>query len=128
MSLQHAAVRAAVAVSDLDAAVAFYEGLLGLEPEEDVLDGVRTYRCAGGSVLQVHHSADARATGGTVASWSVPDLDEVVTALAAKGVPFSTFEGLEADALGIHRFGAHAVAWCADPDGNVLALDNGQAC
>lgn len=127
-SLSDAPVRATIAVSDLAAARAFYEGRLGLMPREGGPMFVAMYPCAGGSVLQVYASEHGRGGDGTVASWSVEDHDALVDELRARGVEFERVEGLEGevDERGVHAFGAHRVCWCRDPEGNVLAIDNGR--
>jgi len=127
MTLRDAPVRATVAVTDIGAAAAFYEGTLGLAPEPgEGMDQVRIYACGAGTFLQVYVSEHAGTAAATVASWTATDdFDTVIDELAATGVGFERYDGLEADERGVHRFGAHRVAWFRDPDGNTLALDNG---
>lgn len=128
MSLADAQVRATIAVSDMERAVAFYEGVLGLVQLGATMPGqVRLYPCGRGSVLQVYASEHAGTGTATAASWSAQDFDDVVDALLAAGVVFETYEGMPADERGIHAFGTHRIAWFRDPDGNVLSLDNGAA-
>jgi catechol 2,3-dioxygenase-like lactoylglutathione lyase family enzyme len=127
MSLSDGQVRATVAVSDISRAREFYEGTLGLVPEGGGDDPVAIYACAGGTFLQVYESPEhAGKATATVASWSVEPFEPVIDELTAKGVTFARYDELASDEKGIHTFGAHRVAWCADPDGNVLAIDNGQ--
>jgi predicted enzyme related to lactoylglutathione lyase len=127
MNLSDAVVRATIAVSDLAAAARFYEGVLGLTAREGGPEFVRMYACGEGSVLQVYASPEHAGTGtGTAASWSVPDFDATIDALAAAGVAFTRSAALPSDERGVHAFGEHRVAWCSDPDGNVLAVDNGR--
>ena len=127
MSLSDAPVRATVAVSDMERAAAFYEGVLGLEPPPAGSTGpmVRIYACGAGSRLQIYVSEHAGTGTATVASWSVDDFDAVVDGLLAAGATLERYDGMEADERGVHAFGSHRVAWIADPDGNVLSLDNG---
>lgn len=128
MSLADAQVRATIAVSDMDRAVAFYEGVLGLARLGQTMPGqVRLYPCGRGSLLQVYVSEHAGTGSATVASWSTGDFDGVVDALLAAGVTLETYEGMPADERGVHEFGSHRIAWFCDPDGNVLSLDNGAA-
>lgn len=125
MGLAHATVRATVAVADLDRATAFYEGTLGLTPRPGGIAAVRIYPCGGGE-LQVYASpGHAGASTATVASWSLDDFDATIDALRTAGVELLRYDGLDADERGVHAFGEHRVAWLQDPDGNVLALDNG---
>ena len=126
MTLADARVRATIAVSDMDRAVAFYEGVLGLARLGETMQGqVRIYPCGQGSLLQVYASEHAGTGTATVASWSAEDFDALVDALLAGGVAFDTYEGMPADERGVHAFGTHRVAWFRDPDGNVLSIDNG---
>ena len=126
MTLRSYEVRASIAVSELDRAVAFYEGTLGLTPTEKQSDGARIYECGGGTSLHVYPS---RATGGgstaTVATWRVANLEAVVDELSGKGVVFERYDepSLNADAKGIHDLGDGRVAWFKDPDGNTFAIE-----
>lgn len=104
MNLAEFKVAAGLAVSDMERAVEFYEGKLGLtgwtRPEDN-----RAYRCAGGTIA-------------TPASWCVVDIEKLVDELSSKGVVFvvrgdpciATFEG-----------GAE-VAYFKAPDGNTLSI------
>jgi catechol 2,3-dioxygenase-like lactoylglutathione lyase family enzyme len=127
MTLSSSMVRATVAVSDTARARAFYEGRLGLAAEGGGPEEVTIYACGGGTVLQVYVSPEhAGASTATAASWSVDDFDATIDGLIAAGVTFARYDGRPADERGVHASGEHRVAWCADPDGNVLAIDNGQ--
>ena len=127
MSLSDAGVRATIAVSDIERAAEFYEGKLGLTPLPEGSTGaaLRIYPCGSGSRLQVYVTEHAGSGGATVASWSVPDFDELTAELRANGVEFERNEGMEADEHGVHAFGTHKMVWFADPDGNIIGLDNG---
>ncbi|MBA3300044.1 MAG: VOC family protein [Thermoleophilaceae bacterium] len=126
MSLSSAQVRATVAVSDINQAVEFYEGALGLTPlGGDGMADVRIYPCGSGSLLQLYASEHAGVSTATVASWSADDFESLIGELRAKGVTFETYGEPATDDDGIHTFGDHKVAWFKDPDGNTLAVDNG---
>lgn len=126
MSLSSYAIRTSVAVSDIAAAREFYEGALSLAPAESITDLVRIYPCGDGTALHVYESpAHAGKTTGTVAAWTVDDLEQTVDALTVSGVTFAQYEDPVTDAKGIHTYGDHQVAWFADPDGNTFAIDNG---
>jgi catechol 2,3-dioxygenase-like lactoylglutathione lyase family enzyme len=127
MNMSTGRVRATVAVSDTARARDFYEGKLGLTPQGGGPDGVQIYPCADGTLLQVYESPEhAGKATATVASWSVEDLDAVVDQLTANGVTFARYDAPVTDDRGVHAYGDHRVAWCADPDGNVIAIDNGR--
>ena len=126
MTLRNAQVRATVAVSDIAAAAAFYEGTLGLSPEAPAaMDEVRIYSCGQGTLLQVYASEHAETGTATAASWSASEFDALVDDLHAKGVGFERYGSLATDDRGVHTFGEHKVAWFRDPDGNTIAVDNG---
>ena len=127
MGLGDNPVRATVAVTDIDRAAEFYEGRLGLAPIPDAPELVRMYEC-GGAVLQVYASPEhAGKSTATVASWSVSDFEGEIDALIDAGVEFEHYDEQPGDSRGVHTFGDHKVAWCRDPDGNTIAIDNGGA-
>ena len=127
MGLQDGRIGAAIAVTDMDRAVEFYEGRLGLRSTGgDEPDGGRTYECGGGTTLHIFPSPFARASGATVAGWAVQDVDGTVDELIARGVTFEQYaEGPAAtDEKGLARMGDYVGAWAKDPDGNVLGIGN----
>ena len=130
MSLSDFPLRASVAVSDIDRAVAFYEGVLGLPlarsgPSAKVVEGGRVYRSGGDDALNVYQSTTAGTAQATVATWYVDDLDQIVGQLTAKGAEFARYDGLVHDELGItERAGGGRIAWLRDPDGNTFALES----
>ena len=125
--LGNANAMATIAVKNLEAAKKFYEGTLGLEPvpaEERVLG----YR-SGNSRLLVYESEYAGTNKATAATWTVGDeIEQVVANLKKKGVNFEHYDfpgsRLEGD---VHVMGNTKAAWLKDPDGNILALVNGQS-
>jgi len=125
MGLNDGTVGAAVAVTDMDRAIDFYEGKLGLNGVTDVSDGGRTYRCAEGSI-HIFPSPHARASGATIAGFVVEDVEGTVDELIANGVTFEQYsEGpFATDEKGLARIGEFIGAWVKDPDGNVLAIGN----
>jgi catechol 2,3-dioxygenase-like lactoylglutathione lyase family enzyme len=122
-------LRASIAVSDMQKAVAFYEGMLGLEvlqsgPSADIADGSRVYGSGGGPALNVYQSVTAGKTSATLATWYVEDIDQIVDELAFSGVEFIRYDQLEHDVKGITaRAGGGRIAWFQDPDGNTFALE-----
>jgi catechol 2,3-dioxygenase-like lactoylglutathione lyase family enzyme len=129
MPLSDHPVRTSIAVSDIETAVAFYEGKLGLPvlwsgPSARVAGGSRVYGSGGGPALNVYQSVTAGKTPATLATWYVDDLDRVVDELVGSGVEFVRYEQLEHDAKGITaRAGGGRIAWFQDPDGNTFALE-----
>lgn len=127
MGLQDGKVGATIAVTDMERAVGFYEGKLGLRSTGgDEPDGGRTYECAEGTSLHVFPSPFAKASGATAAGWAVEDVEATVDELIAQGVTFEQYaEGpVATDEKGLARMGDYVGAWAKDPDGNVLALGN----
>jgi catechol 2,3-dioxygenase-like lactoylglutathione lyase family enzyme len=126
MGLSEGKVGAAIAVSDIDRAVEFYEGKLGLSSDGDDPDGGRTYQCGGGTTVHVFPSPFARATGATAAGFVVEDVEAIVDDLVANGVtPEQYSEGpFATDEKGLARIGDFVGAWVKDPDGNVIAIGN----
>ena len=117
---------ATVAVRDMDRAVRFYEGTLGLTRIHDEGGEAVVYQ-TGRSSLLVYRSEFAGSNQATAVTWSVGDaVDGCVRDLADKGVEFEHYDmpntQLEGD---VHVSGAMRVAWFKDPDGNIHALVNG---
>ena len=116
-------------MSDIQTAVAFYEGKLGLPlvrsgPSAKVVGGGRVYGSGGGPALNVYQSATAGQSQATLATWYVEDIEQIVDELTARGVEFMRYEGLEYDARGITpRAGGGRIAWFQDPDGNTFAIE-----
>jgi catechol 2,3-dioxygenase-like lactoylglutathione lyase family enzyme len=129
MPLSAHPLRTSIAVSDIERAVAFYEGRLGLPrassgPSAAIPDGSRVYVSGGGPALNVYQSDSAGQTSATLATWYVDDLDQVVDELGAAGVAMVRYEQFEHDRRGITaRAGGGRIAWFQDPDGNTFALE-----
>lgn len=129
MPLSTYELRTSIAVSDIQKAVAFYEGKLGLEvlesgPSANVADGSRVYGSDGRPALNVYQSETAGKTQATLATWYVDNLDQIVDELVSAGVEFTRYDQFEHDAKGITaRAGGGRIAWFQDPDGNTFALE-----
>lgn len=125
MSLSECKVVAGLAVSEMEAAVGFYEGKLGLSRWAGPYDN-RAYECAEGTVLHVYLSPDhAGKFTATLASWYVEDIESVVEDLASKGVVFEHYDEtpIFTDEKGIATFdGGAKVAYFKDPDGNTMSV------
>jgi catechol 2,3-dioxygenase-like lactoylglutathione lyase family enzyme len=124
--LKDANVMATIAVKNLAAARAFYVDKLGLEPGDASEPGVLSLR-SGGTTLLVYESQYAGTNRATAATWIVGDeLEGLVQALKGRGVPFEHYDLPETKRQGdIHVSGRTRVAWCKDPDGNILSFVNG---
>jgi catechol 2,3-dioxygenase-like lactoylglutathione lyase family enzyme len=128
MSLGFHKVRPSIAVSDLSRAAEFYERKLGLRPGLEQSDESRIYACGGDTSLHVYVSpTGAGSASATLATWYVPDLDQAVDELTAKGVTFDRYDDpvLKTNEKGIHEMADGRVAWFKDPDGNGFAIEEG---
>ena len=129
MPLSAYELRTSVAVSDIQNAVAFYEGKLGLQPLEsgpsaDIAGGSRVYGSGGEPALNVYQSGTAGKTPATLATWYVDDIDQIVDELTSSGVELVRYDQFEHDPKGITaRAGGGRIAWFQDPDGNTFALE-----
>ena len=128
MPLSDFHLRASIAVSDIQRAVAFYEGKLGLQPLQSgpsakIAGGSRVYGSGGGPALNVYQSVTAGKSPATMATWYVDDIEQVVDELTAAGVEFARYDELDHDAMGITaRAGGGRIAWFKDPDGNKFEI------
>ena len=116
-------VTSGFAVSDLNAAKEFYEGILGLTVE--VLDqefGVTRLRPGEGGEILMYLSADMTPASYTILNFEVDDIDAAVDELAARGVGFERYDGFEQDEKGIMRGPGPQIAWFKDPSGNVISV------
>lgn len=119
--LSGARLVAFAACTDLQRAETFYVDRLGLPviertPVALVLDG-------GGTQLRVTRVDDKAHVPYTVLGWSVNALDAAVDELRARGVRFIRYRGMEQDRHDAWTApGGSRIAWFADPDGNVLSL------
>ena len=113
-----------VAVDDMDKALAFYEGVLGLENQG--YDGFAQRLRAGPINLRIVKPPQGAVIADyTVFGWETPDIARDVTALTAKGVAFIRYDffGDQQDAAGVWTApSGDKVAWFKDPAGNVLSL------
>ena len=119
--LEMSEVIAFVGSTDLSQARVFYEQTLGLRVIEQ-----NDFACVfytNGTMLRVTAVAEVARAGYTVLGWRVSDIAAMVRGLAAKGVVFLRFDGMDQDERGVWTTpGGDKVAWFADPDGNVLSL------
>jgi len=110
-----------IVARDRERAKAFYHEVLGFEmTSEDPFAAVFDLN---GTMLRIATVKDFEAQPHTVLGWEVSDIAATVKALMAKGVRFTTYEGMGQDELGIWSApGGTKVAWFLDPDGNNLSL------
>ena len=98
---------------------AFYADTLGVEVREE--NGMLTLHLGGGHRVLVYPKPDHRPATFTVLNFPVPDIDEAVDALVARGVVFAHYPGVD-DPRGVQRGYGPPIAWFADPAGNICSV------
>jgi catechol 2,3-dioxygenase-like lactoylglutathione lyase family enzyme len=110
-----------VPTTDLARARAFYAETIGLRVAEE-----SPFACvfdANGTMLRLTPVRKLQRVRYTVLGWGVDDITTTVAALAAAGVGFVRYRGMDVDDAGIWTSpGGDRVAWFEDPDGNLLSL------
>jgi catechol 2,3-dioxygenase-like lactoylglutathione lyase family enzyme len=126
--LEDAEIVAIVPVSDITAAIDFYEGALGLrlaERREDLPSNREAELTGGSGKLLLYESVGAGQSRHTVAGFRVGDLHAAVPALRERGVTFEEYDLPDLRTVdGIASVGDVSAAWCKDPDGNILAIES----
>ncbi len=108
-------------VDDTEAARQFYAETLGLRVSES--SGMLTLHLGGGTDVLVYPKPNHVPATFTVLNFPVPDIDAAVDALAARGVRFERYDGVEADDKGIVRGSmGPPIAWFRDPAGNIFSV------
>jgi catechol 2,3-dioxygenase-like lactoylglutathione lyase family enzyme len=125
MQFADAPLIASLPAHDLARAMRWYEEKLGLKPVLDTGVSGQLYRTGG--VLWLLYQTPAAGTGKqTVAGWPVPNIDEAMAELRAKGVVFEDFDmGDQGPTTqnGVARGpDGGAAAWFKDSEGNVLSI------
>lgn len=109
------------ATADLRRAREFYEQVLGLTVTQDT-----DFACvfdACGTMLRVTAVEQVARPGYTVLGWRVASIEATARELAARGVRFTRYDGMDQDENGVWTTpGGDRVAWFSDPDGNTLSL------
>jgi catechol 2,3-dioxygenase-like lactoylglutathione lyase family enzyme len=125
--LADARIGANVPVSNLEEAVSFYGGKLGLSLfERGEGEPYARFAGAGETKLGVYESKTAGQSKHTLASFVVDDVRSVVDELKAKGVTFEEYDmpGMKTED-GVAAMGETRAAWLKDPDGNILEIVGG---
>jgi predicted enzyme related to lactoylglutathione lyase len=125
MSLKDKPMFASLPAHDIERAKRWYEEKLELTPMLDLGDGGLLYN-TGGSQWLIYQTQAAGTGKQTVGGFVVPDIDETMRDLRARGVTFedyamgdqgpTTENGVARDPNG------GAAAWFTDSEGNILAL------
>jgi catechol 2,3-dioxygenase-like lactoylglutathione lyase family enzyme len=105
-------VLAAVAVADVDGALAWYERLLGRPADELPMGGLAEWHYPGGAVIQVVE--DAERAGRSLLTLGVDDLKRELADLRERGVRTDALDDTSSDRV--------LFATVTDPEGNVITL------
>lgn len=109
------------ATTNAERAADFYANVLGLARRYE--DDFALVFDAGGVELRLQKVESLTPQGFTALGWQVRDVDDVVDALAARGVHTERYAVLAQDARGVWSAPSGArVAWFKDPDGNLLSV------
>jgi catechol 2,3-dioxygenase-like lactoylglutathione lyase family enzyme len=110
-----------VGSSDLDSARDFYGGVLDLELREELPHAL--VASVSGTELWITRVDAVVPAAYTVLGWAVDDIDATVDRVAALGVTFLRYDGMDQDdrAIWTEPDGDRWV-WFVDPDGNNLAF------
>jgi catechol 2,3-dioxygenase-like lactoylglutathione lyase family enzyme len=125
--LGKAEIAAIVPVSNVDKAVDYYGGVLGLELDvrrDDLAQNREAEFRGSDGKLVVYESVAAGQSRGTLAAFRVEDIEAVVTGLRERGVAFEEYDlpDLKTE-NGIASIGDLRAAWARDPDGNIIAFE-----
>ncbi len=111
--------------SDIPAARAFYEGVLGI-PVTDAGMGAISLQLDSGGVVYIYPKSDHTPATYTVLNFVVDDIDSTIDELVGKGVTFEKYDGAHQDEKGVARGKAANrgpdIAWFLDPAGNILSI------
>ena len=115
------------AVDDIHSAREFYGDTLGIATEIlDEENGLLSLHLAGGRETLVYRKPDFTPATYTILNFPVDDVDGAVDELAARGVSFERYDGIDQDDKGIARGNGPTIAWFTDPAGNILAVHEAQ--
>jgi catechol 2,3-dioxygenase-like lactoylglutathione lyase family enzyme len=125
MDLSDARLFASIPAHDIERAMRWYEEKLGLRPAMDL--GVSGQLYQTGGVLWLIYQTPSAGTGKhTLAGWVVPNIDDAMRDLRARGVVFEDYDmgdqgpttqnGVARDPNG------GAAAWFKDSEDNILSI------
>jgi catechol 2,3-dioxygenase-like lactoylglutathione lyase family enzyme len=119
--LAQARLQTLVLTSNIERAGRFYADILKLPLKGQSL-GALVYDVGGGD-LRVSPVPSTSPSEHTVLGFSVHNLDQVITDLAARGLRFERFAQFPHDQRGVVTTpDGSKVIWFRDPDGNLLSI------
>jgi catechol 2,3-dioxygenase-like lactoylglutathione lyase family enzyme len=110
-------------VNDLESARRFFTDTLGLRVADvPEMGGLLRLHLGSGADVLVYAKDDHTPASFTVLNFPVPDVEQAVDQLEARGVTFEHYENPPTDEKGIMRAGGPLIAWFTDPAGNVFSV------
>ena len=116
-------------VNDIDKAIGFYQGTLGLNANKIEMGGgysMLELDVTGGTKVMIYPKPNHTPASFTVLNFPVDNLDKTVDELTAKGVKFEQYDmgDMKTDEKGIVRGNGMGpdIAWFADPAGNIISV------
>jgi len=110
-----------VPVSSMEIAESFYVEILGLTVLEQ--SPYALVVMAANAMIRLTPVPELRVQPFTIAGWHVPNIEDHVRELFARGVVFQRYEGVQQNELGVWTApNGDRVAWFKDLDGNTLSL------
>ncbi|WP_174775413.1 VOC family protein [Cryobacterium frigoriphilum] len=107
---------------DLQRARQFYSDAFGMEPDQDMPEGL-IYRTAGGAMILIYETPFAGTNQATAIGLVTDTFDTDMADLRAKGVKFEEYDlpGLKTENGVVEMEGAKG-AWFKDTEGNIVSL------
>ncbi|MBG6212755.1 MAG: VOC family protein [Cryobacterium sp.] len=107
---------------DLARARRFYKDVLGMEPDEERVEGL-LYRTPKGAAIMVYETDNAGTAANTAIAFVTDDIDAEVAALRGRGVTFQEYDfpGLKTED-GIATMNEERAAWFKDTEGNIICV------
>jgi len=112
-------------VNDIGKAKEFYGKTLGLEVKDDTaMPGILHLEISGGNAIVIYPKPNHQPATFTILNFPVPDVEETVDELTARGVKFIVYneENFKTNEKGIFTAGGPIIAWFNDPAGNILSV------
>ncbi|MDT3442414.1 MULTISPECIES: VOC family protein [unclassified Pseudofrankia] len=119
--LADAELIAFVPTVDLDRALNFYQGVLGLPLLEET-PSAAVFQVAG-TILRVSTVREVMPQPFTTLGWRVEDITGAVRWLTDRGARVNRYDGIDQDGLGIWTSpDGDRIVWFNDPDGHTLSV------
>ena len=125
MNLSDARLFATIPALDIGRAMGWYEEKLGLSPVQDLGVSGQLYQ-SGGVFWMIYQTPSAGTGKHTLVGWVVPNIDDAMRDLRAKGVVFEDYDmgdqGPTTENGVLRGPDGGGVAWFKDSEDNVLSI------